>query len=335
MKERFLEYFVCPTHKTPLELTQVTASEGERIQTGTLTDAEHGCTFQIERFIPHFAPDDNYAKSFGLEWNIHNRTQYDNQSGHDLSERRFKVETGWPADLSGELMLEAGSGSGRFTEQALKTGATVLSFDYSSAVEANYASNGHHPNLCLVQADIFNMPYRESSFDKVLCLGVLQHTPDPKRAFQELVKRLKPGARIATDIYKKTLFSYWLSTKYWVRPFTRNVAPEKLYPRLKAYVDFMWPLTRVFRKIPKGTAINWRLLVADYSNALPDAPEEVWKEWAYLDTFDMLSPRYDIPETLGNFTRWHEEAGLEEIDVQYGFNGIEGRGMRPRTHDAG
>jgi hypothetical protein len=44
---------------------------------------------------------------------------------------------------------------------------------------------------------------------------------------------------------------------------------------------------------------------------------------------DMLSPMYDLPQTLKTFTRWHHEAGLVDIDVHYGFNGIEGRGKKP------
>lgn len=331
MRETFLSHLVCPLHGGELELKSVSDRRGEQIRTGELIEPGQGCTFPIQEFVPRFAPQSNYASSFGLEWNVHNRTQYDDVSGHGISADRFKVETRWPENLEGELVLEAGSGSGRFTEQALKTGATVISFDYSSAVDANFRSNGAHPNLCLVQADIFQMPFRANWFDKVLCLGVLQHTPDPKAAFMQLVSRLKPSGRIATDIYKKTLFDYWLSSKYWVRPITRNIPPERLYRYVKTYVDFMWPLTRVLRRLPKGTAINWHLLVADYSGALANAPEEVWKEWAYLDTFDMLSPRYDIPATLREFRRWHEEAGLESIDVRYGYNGIEGRGVKSAT----
>jgi hypothetical protein len=91
----------------------------------------------------------------------------------------------------------------------------------------------------------------------------------------------------------------------------------------------MWPLSRLIRKIPKvGYAINWRLLVADYSKILPHASDDVLKEWAYLDTFDMLSPEYDLPQTVPEFRRWHERCGLVDIDVHRGYNGVEGRGRR-------
>jgi hypothetical protein len=56
--------------------------------------------------------------------------------------------------------------------------------------------------------------------------------------------------------------------------------------------------------------------------------DDVLKEWAILDTFDMLSPRYDNPQTIDNVREWFERAGLLDIDVHYGYNGIEGRGTK-------
>ena len=38
--------------------------------------------------LPRFVPRENYASYFGLEWNIHGRTQYDETSGSSLSRER-------------------------------------------------------------------------------------------------------------------------------------------------------------------------------------------------------------------------------------------------------
>lgn len=232
--------------------------------------------------------------------------------------------------MTDETILEIGSGSGRFTEHALATGATVLSFDFSSAVEANYKSNGLHPNLLLVQASVYKMPFREQSFDRAFCFGVLQHTPDPADAFRAITRMLKPGGSLAADVYIKNFARFVLPFKYWVRPLTRGRSPETLYPAVKRYVDFMWPLARVIRGIPKiGPSLNWKLLIGDYSQHLTNADDSTLKQWAYLDTFDMLSPRYDYPQTVKTFRRWFSEAGLTDIDVHEGYNGVEGRGRVP------
>jgi hypothetical protein len=62
---------------------------------------------------------------------------------------------------------------------------------------------------------------------------------------------------------------------------------------------------------------------------MPGADDKTLKEWAYLDTYDFLSPHYDIPQTVKGFRKWHEEAGLLNIDVHKGYNGVEGRAIVP------
>ena len=277
--------------------------------------------------VPRFVPRENYASGFGLEWTKHARTQYDSYSGLDVSERRFFEQTHSPRDLHGQLMLEVGSGSGRFTEQAANTGATVVSLDFSYAVDANYASNGARRNVLIVQADVFSMPFRSGTFDRLFCFGMLQHTPDPRRAFQALPRVLKSGGALCADIYKISLARAVLHTKYWVRPFTRNMNPDRLYARVRAWVDLMWPVARVIRSLPKGYAINWRLLVADYS--VLGLKGQMLKEWSYLDTFDMLAPRYDRPATLSMFRRWATDIGLIEIEAEYTPHGVVLRAKTP------
>ena len=104
----------------------------------------------------------------------------------------WPLATHWP-DNAGETILEAGAG--RFTEILVTTGADVLSFDLSSAVEANYKNNRHCPNMLIFQSDIFKIPLCEQSMDKVLCLGVIQRTPDPEAAFRNLTRYVRPEAR--------------------------------------------------------------------------------------------------------------------------------------------
>ncbi len=326
MNLKYLSVLRCPKTGEALECL-AEESIGGRVKSGSLRSVQSGNSYPIVNFIPRFVPVENYASNFGLEWNIHSRTQYDGTSGHDFSRKRFVEEARWPARLEGEVILEVGSGSGRFTELALETGATVVSLDYSYAVEANYASNGAHENLLLVQASVFEMPLARHFFDRAFCFGVLQHTPDPKQAFFCIRKFVKDGGWVAVDIYLKDFFRYVLPFKYWVRPFTRGRDPQKLYDGVKRYVDFMWPLAKVLRRIPViGPTLNWKLLIGDYSQYLQDADDATLKRWAYLDTFDMLSPMYDIPETVSGLRRWYERAGFADIDVHRGYNGVEGRG---------
>lgn len=328
MRQEHLKYLQCPKTKKSL-LIEINEEVNGRIKSGCLIESNSGNKYPIINYIPRFVELENYAVNFGLEWNKHNRTQYDESSGYNISKERFENETKWGSNLSGEIILEAGSGSGRFTKHAVETGAMVVSFDYSNAVEANYTSNGHNDNLLLVQASIFEMPFEDGFFDRVFCFGVIQHTPSPRKAFSCLVKSIKKGGYISSDIYLKSIAKLYLTPKYLIRKFTTKMNPVRLYNYTVSYINFMWPLAQFFMKIPKlGKMINWRLMIADYSYLLKNADQKTLKEWAILDTYDMISPAYDFPATLKTFKKWHIEEGLKNVDVHYGYNGVEGRAIK-------
>src|SRR5882724_13494607 len=130
MKLEHLQLLACPLCHGRLICRQSDAD----FPGGVITDGHLRCgaceqEYPVVAGVPRFVPRENYASGFGLEWNKHARTQYDSYSGIPASEQRFFGQTNWPKDLTGEVILEVGSGSGRFTEQAARTGATVVSLD--------------------------------------------------------------------------------------------------------------------------------------------------------------------------------------------------------------
>ena len=207
MNINHIKYLVCPKCSNSLELKNKNLNNN-KIKSGTLKCISCNSEYPILRYIPRFVDSNNYASGFGFQWKKHSRTQYDRTSGTNISEKRFFESSKWNRDLKGETILEVGSGSGRFTEHAVSTGAMVISLDYSIAVEANYDSNGHNNNLLIVQGDIYNLPLRKSSFDKVICIGVCQHTPNVKKSFYSLCELPKSGGKIVVDVYKKTSFLF-------------------------------------------------------------------------------------------------------------------------------
>lgn len=155
MREADINYLVCPQLRSDLIISLVTRHKGKEIEAGHLRCVKCEVGYPIVRGVPRFVPLENYAASFGLEWNIHAETQYDSYSGLRISEERFFKETRWPRELVGQTILEVGSGSGRFTEHAASTGAFVVSMDYSNALEANFQSHGNRKNVLIVQGDIY------------------------------------------------------------------------------------------------------------------------------------------------------------------------------------
>ncbi|MGA8857376.1 MAG: methyltransferase domain-containing protein [Candidatus Bathyarchaeia archaeon] len=330
MRPHHVSLLACPMCKGALDLLEISDKRDERIKEGSLRCPCCDAHFPILNYVPRFVPERTYADSFGLQWTKHARTQYDSYTGLPISEKRFFKETKWPRKMPGQAILEVGCGSGRFTVHAAATDATVVSLDYSAAVDSNYMINGEKDNLLIVQADVYSMPFHDASFDRVFSLGMLQHTPDVKKAFDSLLGPLKPGGKIAIDVYAKGKgLRGKLATKRFVRPVTTRLPNRALYSLCSSYVRLMWPLAKIIHRIPRiGAGMNWRLLIPDYRSSY-HLPDRILREWAILDCFDMLSPTYDNPQTIEEVASWFLQARCEDVEIEYGYNGIEARATKP------
>src|SRR5581483_11894721 len=163
-------------------------------------DGKH--SYPVVREIPRFVSSDHYVRSFSFEWNVHNQTQLDTFRHDHSSEDMFHQKTGLtPGDVRGKLVLDAGIGAGRFADVLARWGANVVGIDLSYAVEAANQNFGEMPNVLVCQADIGRLPFRPGTFDFIVSIGVLHHTPDTRSFFQHLPRYLKPGGEIAIWVY--------------------------------------------------------------------------------------------------------------------------------------
>jgi 2-polyprenyl-3-methyl-5-hydroxy-6-metoxy-1,4-benzoquinol methylase len=326
-----LEQHVCPHCRSSLlELRNAAGPRPDEIETGAIECRACGKSFPIVAGLPRFVPSANYAASFGFQWNIHARTQLDSHSGLSISHDRLWAALGGKSDLRGQRVLEAGSGAGRFTEVLAASGADVTTFDYSTAVDANARNQGPSTRLHFFQGDIFNIPLTESSFDMVICLGVLQHTPNPRAAFQSLAKYVRPGGSLAIDIYRRDLAAL-LHWKYVLRPISRRMRKETLYRFIEVITPPLIPSAKLLRRIAGN--LGARIVpIVEYSHL--GLPPEMNKQWAILDTFDIFSPAHDHPQSMETVRGWFRDAGFEDIRVRPGPNGVVGSGRRP-LGDAG
>src|SRR5262245_19228883 len=185
------EALCCATHHE-----QLGADGGGRwvnVTTQALRCAR-GCEIPVRLGIPRFVGSRNYSAAFGRQWKAFRRTQLDSFSGQPISRERLERVLGGSLDVVKiRTVLEAGCGAGRFTEQLLRAGARVFACDMSSAVEANHENCGGNDNYFVCQADLLQLPVRQGSFDVVVCLGVIQHTPDPELTIAQLATYVRPG----------------------------------------------------------------------------------------------------------------------------------------------
>jgi len=326
MKDKLLEFICCPKCFSRFSLNVISRKDGE-IYEGFLRCESCSDQYPIVKFIPRFVGPQNYAGGFGFQWKKFRQVQLDSFSGHPISKNRFFSFSGWnPDEIRGKLVLDVGCGAGRFSEIALDYGACVVAVDYSNAIEACYENHFKKPNFFALQGDVNNLPFEPGKFNFVFCLGVLQHTPNVKKAFMALPKQLSSGGKLAVDLYPK-LWLNLLWPKYWLRLLTKGGNPRKLFNLVKQMVSSLLPISLILGRLPYiGRKLRYIIPVANYENIFPLTDFQL-REWALLDTFDMLSPLYDNPQSIESVLNWFKEAKMEKIEVfRQGF--IVGRGEK-------
>lgn len=252
--------------------------------------------------IPRFCDPSNYTDNFGLQWNRFSDIQLDRDEGSQQSATRFFTETAWPPeDLAGIDLLEVGSGAGRFSRVVLEhTKANLWSVDFSTAVDANLKNNGKlgAGRFHLFQASIYEMPFADNSFDKVFCLGVLQHTPDFEASIKALIAKARPGGEIVVDFYPIKGFWTKIHAKYLLRPITKRLSHERLLSLIDRHADRLIALSRWLTS-RKLNVLNRFVPVCDIHGTLPkELSSRELREWVVLDTFDAFSPTYDNPQRI-------------------------------------
>ena len=114
------------------------------------------------------------------------------------------------ASLSGqECVLDVGCGAGYWLEKcrALSTSPQrLVGVETSPARCAELGRRG----FSMVCGDALRLGLRDGCADAVVCNGVIHHTPDPFRAFQELVRTIRPGGRIFLAVYFRWNPYFWL-----------------------------------------------------------------------------------------------------------------------------
>ncbi len=287
--------------------------DGARVVTGVLTCRGCEATYAIRNGVPRFVDDGDYAASFGLQWNRFRTTQLDSASGAALSEERLYSETGWtPEWLGGKRVLDAGCGAGRFVEVAAGAGARVVGVDLSSAVEAAAENVARFPNADIVQASLYALPFRRGAFDACYCIGVLQHTPDPQRTLSVLPLVLKERGRLAVVAYERRRWTKF-QTKYLIRPLTRRMSKRWLLGVIEWSMPVLFAVTEILFRLPLlGRVFKFAIPVANYTSERRLSLRQRYR-WAMLDTFDVLSPEFDYPQTESDVVRTLAEVGVVDL----------------------
>ncbi|MCP4901317.1 MAG: class I SAM-dependent methyltransferase [bacterium] len=316
----------CFDHQEPIQKTQ----------SNDAYSCSRGCNFPIVAGVPRFVSSDNYASSFGLQWNVFRTTQLDSHTGIPISQERLERLLGGDFSVvKDRVVLEAGCGAGRFTEVLLASGSRVFASDLSQAVEANVINCGDHPNLFVCQADLHRLPVPDNQFDVVLCVGVLQHTPNPEDAITALSHHVKPGGLLVIDHYMSGQQPN--TARRLLRRFLLKRTPRFCMLFCRILVSLLWPIHRLtwaMRAFPVGKRIHGRFAalspVADYQAQFQALRSGLLREWAMLDTHDMLTDVHKHTRTAEEIAQTLKLCGLEDIFTACAGNGVEARAHKPQ-----
>jgi SAM-dependent methyltransferase len=106
----------------------------------------------------------------------------------------------------GDLLLDAGCGEGRHCFGALERGARVVGLD----LDRDALGRGSGPLRArakeldsfgaMIHGNAFRLPFRDATFDRVICSEVMEHVHDWKGAARELARVVKPDGKVAITI---------------------------------------------------------------------------------------------------------------------------------------
>ncbi len=319
MHRSFLPYLKCPKSGEDLQIKIITQEDGEFILEGMLSSSLY--EYPIIRGIPRFVQLENYAESFGTQWNRWPRLQFDSENigkpmaGH--TEKMFSRIIGKQiSELKNEVIVDVGCGPGRFIDRALAGGAKVIGIDYSSAVEPAQKNFFKNPNVLIVQGDALQLPIKENSINGAFSIGVLHHTPRPEKGMIEISKILKDGGWAAVCVYGKNGYydsprvTVWRKFLQCLKPVFGNL-PPLIYSHFTTWI--IYPLSFI-------PGLGHVLRLTFPSIRLPD-----WK-WRLLDTHDSVTPKYQSAHESFEVYSWFKKAGFSDIEPSdWGFSSFHAR----------
>lgn len=114
-----------------------------------------------------------------------------------------------------KLVLECGCGTGQLSHFLQLNNNHVLGVDMSISslrLAIEHKQRNQLPRSAFVQMNLFDLAIRDASFDVVISHGVLHHTFDARRAFANIVRKVKPGGIVMVGLY-----NYYARIPTWMR----------------------------------------------------------------------------------------------------------------------
>jgi SAM-dependent methyltransferase len=198
-----------------------------------------------------------------------------------------RIDAAW---YRGKRVLDAGCGHGRYLTAFADLGADVVGLDAGRGPElAGVALDDRR--ITLVQGSVLRLPFRDASFDLVFSDGVVHHTPDPRAAFLELARVVKPGGALYVWVYPREG-----ALRETVSGTVRTLTTRLPGPAVRALCFALAPLTLAVRSYSK----------TQFGRA-------TWAECAQV-VHDWLAPPLQSHHEWDEVAGWARAAGLADLE---------------------
>lgn len=139
------------------------------------------------------------------------------------------------APASGETILDAACGTGRYSMAIAELGAVAIGLDFSDEMLA--IARRRMPATEFHSADLRRpLPFQSLHFDAVLCAQALKHIPDLGIVMAEFARVLRPGGRAVFSVTHPDMV--WTDYEMREHPgFLLNDHAEIFHHRFKDYTD--------------------------------------------------------------------------------------------------
>jgi len=200
----------------------------------------------------------------------------------------------------GEQVLDVGCGSGRHswgTYAQIDCSIYALDIGEKDLVKARYAlrlvdeKDKRNSGWLAIRGDAKTLPFKDDSFDRVICSEVLEHLDDDRRGVEELVRVLRASGKLAVSVP-----AYLPETIFW-----KTSKDYRNYPGCHVRKYRERQLTRLLQEC------NLRIIDVRHKHALHSP------YWLLRCLFGVNNEKAFVPSLYHKFLVWDMKTNYKPI----------------------